>query len=191
MKRLLVTLFVTFWCSLSLFAQRENPEKVEASRCHVFIDHEYIWTLEMVESGRAPTPILNIITFGEDEYPLKPEQIHLYNARHREAKVEKFSIDTGEEPYVTNYLMVLGGSFLGMDLEGSFSDHSEPTEVVIDLGGDEFHLQPIDCLDFETLAGKINQVNFNTPNVEEDFKVLEISNLGTRKKAPSGRRRPQ
>ena len=84
--------------------------------------------------------------------------------------------------------MVLGGSFLGMDLEGSFTDHSEPKEVVIQLGDDEFHLQPIDCLDYEALAERINQINFNTPDVEEDFEVLGVSLLGTRRSQKKGRR---
>ncbi len=190
MRTTLIVLFGALCCSLPLIAQRSNSEKLENSRCHVFVDLEYIWTLEMVEAGRSSTPILNIITFGEEELPLKPEQIVLRNQRNRRATVEKFSIDTGVDgdPYVTNYLMVLGGSFLGMDLKGSFSDHAEPKEVIIQLGDDEFRLQPIDCLDYEALAQQINQINFNSPNVEEDFKVLNISPMGIRQPKKKGRR---
>ena len=190
MRTTLIVVFGALCCTFPTIAQRANPEKLQNSRCHVFVDLEYIWTLEMVEAGRSSTPILNIITFGEEELPLKPEQIILRNQRNRSASVEKFSIDTGVDgdPYVTNYLMVLGGSFLGMDLKGSFSDHAEPKEVIIELGDDEFNLQPIDCLDYEALAEQINQINFNSPNISEDFKVLNISSIGTRQPKKKGRR---
>ncbi len=181
------------WLALGglLQAQDVSVEKVKASRCHVYLDFEYIWTFEMVEEAAdANVPILNIITFGEEEHPFRPEQIAIYDSGGRPAQVEKFSIDTGVEgdPYVTSFLTVLGGSFIGMDLEGNFSRFGEPQRVAIELGAHEFQLQAVDCLDFEGLAEKIDQVNFNSPNIKEDFEVLGIEPLGKKTARRKGRR---
>ncbi len=189
MTRALVVLLCTFFAP-ALQAQTAAPEKVEKSRCHVFVDYENVWTLEINVDGRQPVPILNIITFSEDELPLRPAQIHIANARGKQARVEKFSIETGVEgePYVTDFLQVVESSFLGMDLVGDFADFAEPTQVSVDLGDTEFQLQAIDCLDYETLAQKIDQINFNSPNIKEDFEVLKVPLIGARGAVKKGRR---
>ncbi len=188
--RLLTLVLLLPFSAASAQAQAQLPEKLASSRCHVFVDYENVWTLEVNVDGRQPVPILNIITFGEEENPLRPSQIHISNQRGKQAKVEKLSIDTGVDgdPYVTDFLQVLQSSFIGMDLVGDFGDFSEPTEVSIELGDVEYTLQPIDCLDFETLAQKIDQVNFNSPNLKEDFEVLKIPLLGSRGEIKKGRR---
>lgn len=160
----------------------QNPSPPETSRCHVFIDHQFIWTFEMVDSSNGGTvPVLNIITFEKGVWEFRPEQIHILNRDKREAEVNKFSIDTGVigEPYDTPYLRVRGNSFIGMDLLGEFGQFSEPAEVVVDLGDDRYRLEPMDCLDFGMLAEKINRVNFDSPDIREDFHVLQIPLMGT------------
>ena len=160
---------------------------LQQSRCHVFIDYDFIWTLEIIHSpGKKPVPILNIITFSEEQDDFRPEQVHLFSAAGKEAKIDRFSIETGVEgePYLTTYLKLQGSSFIGMDLEGKFDGFEEVSKVVIDVGDDRFNLQPIDCLDFETLAQKINQVNFDSPQIREDFEVLKIELYGKREAVP-------
>ena len=134
---------------------------------HIFIDYRIIWTVEVAEEFKqAPVPIVNIITFEAKEAPLRPQQIHLYNATGRTAEVKKFAIETGFEPYITNYLRVLSSSFIGFDLEGDFEGFSEPERVVIELGETEFKLQAVDCLDYGMLAGQINKVNYDSPEYQ-------------------------
>ena len=157
-------------------AAGENPG---ASRCQVYIDYQVIWTFEVVElPGSPPTPILNIITLTSGTWELRPNQIHIQNGEGREANVDKFSIDTGGEPYDTPFMKVLGNSFIGLDLLGDFTGFGEPTKVQIDLGDDRYTLAPIDCLDYEMLADRINNVNFDSPDVKEDFRVLGIEQAG-------------
>jgi hypothetical protein len=149
----------------------------------VFIDYQFIWTLEMVKRpGGDSVPVLNIITFKDGEWDLRPEQVHLEDRRRREIEVEKFSIDTGVpgEPYVVQYMKVHGESFIGLDLKGDFGGLHELKEVSIDLGNDRFILEPVDCLAFEGIAHKINQVNFESPDLHQDYEVLEIELRGRR-----------
>ncbi len=185
MKKLFLSCLLLLSCSWvsGQALQRESPE---SSRCHVFIDDQNIWTLEiLVQRSGAIVPIVNSITFSPGEWDFRPREIHLYN-RDKETRAEKFSMDTGlpGEPYLMEYLRVLGNSFIGLDLLGEFDDFVEPTQVVIDLGEDRFQLEPLECMDFEALAGKIDQINFNSPNLWEDFEVLQIEFMGQKMPPP-------
>jgi hypothetical protein len=162
--------------------KREEPI-LDGSRCHVFIDYDFIWTLEMVKPGDgSAVPILNIITFGEGEWDFRPEHIHIMKDRRREAQIDRFSIDTGVpgEPYGVPYLKVLGDSFIGMDLIGDFQGFEEPRQISIDLGNNRFTLEPVDCLEYENIAHRINQVNFETPDIHQDYEILGIETMGKR-----------
>jgi hypothetical protein len=169
----------------------DNIEKVDSSKCHAFIDYKSIWSLEIVEDfDKPPVPILNVITFTDDEAPLRPEQIHIYNRQGKRAEIKRFAIDTGVagDPYITNFLKVLGNSFFGMDLTGDFTDFQEPTQVSIELGEYEYQLQAVACLDFEALAQQVDKINVNSPDIREDFSVLKIPHLGKKGPRKRGRR---
>ena len=162
-------------------APEPRLEKLDRSKCHIFIDYRIIWTVEVAEEfNRAPVPIMNIITFEAKETPLKPEHIHLYDAQGRTAVVKKFAIDTGFEPYITSYLKVLSSSFIGFDLQGEFAGFTKPERVVIELGETEYTLQAVDCLDYEMLAEQINKVNYDSPDIREDFDLLRIPHIGSK-----------
>ena len=146
-------LFLFCLLSNSLFGQPAEPsapshESLDTSRCHVFIDYQFIWTLEMVGAeGETTVPVVNIVTFAKGQWDLRPEQVHLFADRKREAEIERFSIDTGVagEPYIVQYLKVLGDSFIGMDLVGDFRGFEKLSQVHIDLDKNRFTLEPVDC----------------------------------------------
>ena len=185
MKKLFLSCLLFLFCSWvsGQAPQRESPE---SSRCHVFIDDQNIWTLEIIQDrGGEIGLIVNSIFFSRGEWDFRPREIHFYNG-DQESRAEKFSMDTGvpDEPYLMEYLRVLGHSFIGLDLLGKFEGFTEPTAVVIDLGEDRFQLDPVECMDFEALAGKIDQINFNSPNLWEDFEVLRIEFMGQKMPLP-------
>jgi len=185
MKKLFLSCLLFLFCSW-VSGQPLQREPPESSRCHVFIDDQNIWTLEIIQDrGGKIVPIVNIITFSRGEWDFRPREIHFYNG-DQETRAEKFSMDTGVpgEPYLMEYLRVLGNSFLGLDLLGEFDDFSEPTKILIDLGEDRFQLEPLACMDFEALAEKIDQINFNSPNLWEDFEVLRIEFMGQKMPLP-------
>jgi hypothetical protein len=185
MKKTLIPLLF-FLLTLPLAAQASQA-KLDASRCHIFIDYENIWTLEVVENSKGErVPILNIITFTKGEWELRPQQIHIYNKKGREARIERFSIDTGiaDEPYLTPVLRVLAFSFIGVDLVGRFKDFEEPQRVAVDLGDNRYELVAVPCLDYDTLAEKINGLNFESPDIREDFAVLKLEPRGRKTARP-------
>ena len=167
----------------------QGAEPIPAATCFVFIDTQFIWTLEMVLNpyGRA-IPILNIITLARGEWDFRPDQVILVNPEGRTAEVERFSMNTGveDEPYLTNYLKVLGNSFIGVDLIGELEDFKELREAGIELGDNLFSLAPVHPAVFESLASKINQINVDSPDIREDYRVLGISFFGKRERAERG-----
>jgi len=190
MKRILFASLVIM-SPLLLMAQAEQKKPLDQSRCHCFVDYENIWTFEMVQSQDGKrVPILNVITFTPGQWELRPTQVHILNKKNKEARVEKFSMDTGiaDEPYISPTLKVLGNGFIGVDLIGNYDDFGEPTKVAIDLGEQRFDLQPMDCLEFEMLAEQINKINFDSPKVKEDFDVLKIEPKGTKAAKPRASR---
>lgn len=182
MRKLGIVL-LAFVTALTVLSAQPARKPLESSACHIFIDYQFIWTLEVVKnvSGK-PVPILNIITFPKGQWDLRPTNIHIFNNRRQEAEIERFSIDTGvpEEPYVLRYLKVHGDSFIGMDLVGDFENFETPTRVTIELGDNNFTLEPVDRLEFETLAQRIDQINYDSPDIRQDFEVLKIPFKGKR-----------
>jgi len=162
-------------------AQSLEKTSPETSRCHVFIDDQNIWTVEILEDPNGDiVPILNIITFSPGGWDFRPQEIYIYNQQGKAATVERFSMYTGVpgEDYLMQYLKIRGNSFIGLDLLGEFDDFTEPTRVAIDLGEDRFQLKPLDCIDYDALAEKIDRINVDSPNLWEDFDVLQIKFLG-------------
>jgi hypothetical protein len=178
---ILAILFCGGFAAVHSQGQTETAEAMK-SRCHVFVDYQFIWTVEMVEGEYGIVPVVNIITFSKGQWDLRPEQIHLHKNRRREAEIERFSIDTGVagEPYEVPYLKVLGESFIGMDLIGEFDGFEELSKVYIDLADNRFVLEAVDCFQYETLVGKINQINFDSPDLRQDFSVLKLRLHGRR-----------
>lgn len=160
-----------------------QSERVGPSCCHVYIDYQFIWTLEMVPdaSGQA-VPVLNIVTLVEGQWDLRPRDIHVRDAAGQEARIDRFAVDTGVpgEPFLTPYLKVHGDSFIGLDLVGDFANFEEPAEVTIDLGDFRFGLQAVDRLEFENLVQRISQINLESPDIRDDFRVLSIYPIGKR-----------
>ena len=172
---------------LGMAAGQQLNKQVEVSSCHAFIDYENIWTIEIVRTqSTEAVPILNIITFTPGEWDLRPEQVHVFDKEGSEAEVKRFSIDTGvaDDPYNTKYLKVLGNSFIGVDLLGKFEGFEESPQVAIDLGHLRFELKPLDCMSFERIAEQINKINFNSPNIQEDFEILRIEHVGRKVPRP-------
>jgi len=165
--------------------------EVERSACHIFIDAKYIWTVEVImESEGAPIPVMNLLTFGSQRTSLRPRQIHIYNEVSRKPDIERLAIDTGVDgdPYVTNFINVQPDSFIAFDLVGDFGGFEEPDRITVDLGEIEYNLEAIDCSDFEILVNRINQINFDSPDVRQDYDLLDIYHMGQKRPRRRGRR---
>ena len=177
----LFSLFTGLVLCASLSAQPNSGDIPAVSNCHIFVDEQNIWTLEMIEE----TPVLNFITLSQGRWDFAPAQVHIYDQNDNQARVERFSMDRGDgESIIRIFLRVLGKSFMGVDLVGEFEGFGEPKRVLIDLGRDRFVLQPISCGNFDALAQKIDRINVNSPDIFQDFQILQITPMGDRDRRP-------
>lgn len=158
-------------------SQPLSGEIPKVSRYFAYIDGEVIWT---VENSQGQPPILNIVTFSDVTSPLRPAQIRIYDPRGKRLEVRELKIETGDpkDPYRTKNLRVLGRSFIGVLIEMKDAGFDEASRVEIHWNGRVYELTPLNALDFNILAEKINNININSPDIRDDFRVLKLETLG-------------
>lgn len=159
-----------------LFAQ-----ELEKSSFHVFLDYDFAVTLEVVEDGNLVTPILNMIAFSGGTWEISPADIKLLNDKGLYASEFKFSLDTGgSQPYVTTFLRLSGGDYLGFDLVGDFGDYREPKLARVRFGEEWFTLEPLEEDAFETVIKGLNLLDLTDPDLIRAFERLDLRLLGSR-----------
>ncbi len=151
---------------------------LEKSAYFVFIDREYIFTIEVVKPG---VPILNFVCMGDKESNLLAKDVTVA-LENRKVAGRIFLVDTGDpkQPLATPTMRIRPRSSFGTRVDGDFGDAKEFYGVTIRLGGEEFRLIPVSSLDFENLALKIGKLNLGSPDFSDDWRVLGIQVLGTR-----------
>ena len=108
--------------------------------------------------------------------------IKILNDKGLYAADPRFSIDTGDsdQPYVTTYVRIEGGNYLGCDLIGDFKDYKEPKLVRIRIGNEWFSLAPVEADAFETMMNGLNLLDLRDPDLVSAFEKLDLPFLGSR-----------
>ena len=156
-------------------------QDLEKSPYHVFLDYDFAVTLEVVEDGNMVTPILNMIAFSGGSWEISPADIKLLNDKGLYASEFRFSLDTGgSQPYVTTFLKLSGGDYLGFDLVGDFGDYKEPKLARIRFGEEWFTLDPLDRDAFDTVINGLSLLDLSNPDLIRAFEKLDLRLLGSR-----------
>lgn len=177
-----VFLFVCLVVSLFSFTfLAAQPAVSEFSQCLIFVDYDFIWTLELVKENKKMTPIFNAICFHRGQWELTPAQISLRLGTEK-FKVTNFSIDSGDpnKPYVTPYLGIRGPDSVGIDLVGEFGKLDTLSEVVVELGTDRFILEALDCKEYDAKMDKIAELDMDGGSMIDDFEASGIKLFGRR-----------
>jgi hypothetical protein len=188
MKRQLYFAFVLFWFvvfSVNIGAQTTaTPVQEKAKptgKWFAFVDYEFLFTLELVRPG---TPILNFINMGRSSPYLNVAEIRLVSGI-KLYRPQLFRIDTSDDkdPMRIASLHVLPKSSFGLILMGQDIRELESIDkVTIKLGSNQFYLQALEEAAFETLVKKANQLSLISPDIREDFRVLDLRPLGRRQR---------
>jgi hypothetical protein len=174
-----------FLMLLSFFAQAVNPATgsnppLEKSAYLAFVDHEYIFTIEIVKPG---VPLFNFVSMSDQDIVLPPKSIRL-SLENRSAAVKFYTIETGaRDPMSVASITIHPRSSFGFRLNGDFGDAKELFGATIRLGTDDFKLVPLKTFDFETLAVKVNRINLGSPDFSDDWRVLKLESMGSRSRA--------
>lgn len=164
---------------LSLAQQPRPDEKAVRNKHFAFVDHQQVFTIEITESN---VPILNFVNLTNGEFQLLPRNIVLM-AEEKRLPVTFFQIDTGLEgqSITTSSVKVRAYSSFGVALKGDFAGISKLDKVAIRLAKESFELEPMSPTEFDQLALKINKINLKSPDIRDDYRILRIKPLGSRK----------
>ncbi len=166
-----------------LRAQQGAPSSaLEKSAYFAFVDHDFIFTVEVVRPG---VPLLNFVSMIDHSMSLAAKQVRL-KLENRTAPATFFIVDTGDpkQPINTPSLNMRPRSFFGARLQGSFGDAKELMGVTIQVGDEDFKLASLTSLAFESLVLKVNRINLNSPDFRDDWRVLNLETMGTRTPIP-------
>jgi hypothetical protein len=174
-----------FLLLLSFFAQAAKPETsnnppLEKSAYFAFVDHEYIFTVEITKPG---VPLFNFISLTDQDIALPARNIRL-SLENRTVAVKFYTIETGaREPLTVSSMTIHPRSSFGFQLNGDWGDAKELFGATVRLGTEDFKLVPLTRFDFETLAIKVNRINLGSPDFSDDWRVLHLESLGSRSRA--------
>ena len=159
---------------------------LDKSACFAFVDHDYIFTLEIVKPG---VPLLNFVSMADEDRKLEAKDVRM-TLENRKAAGKVFEIETGDsgEPLTSLHLTIHPRSSFGARLIGDFDDVKEALGVNIQFGEEELKLVPLTSFDFEVLVLKVERINLGSPDFTQDWQVLRLDKLGSRSPASTRRR---
>ncbi|MBI3656368.1 MAG: hypothetical protein HY232_08080 [Acidobacteria bacterium] len=157
---------------------QDPADKTVSGRHFVFVDYEYIFTLELTDNK---TPILNFANITDHRHTLSPSHIQLFS-RGRRYPVKFLVMDTGNdrETITIPSTKIYAHSSFGYALKGDFNHLDKLDRATVRLNGAVIDLEPVSKNDFEMLAHKINRINLASPDIRDDFRVLRIALKGKR-----------
>jgi hypothetical protein len=162
-------------------APHAENRPLEKSAYFAFVDHDYIFTIEVVKPG---IPILNFISMTDQDISLLAKNIRFALENHK-AAAKLLSIETGDfqQPMSVASLTIHPRSSFGVRIDGDFGNAKELFGVTIRLGSEDLELAPLTGIDFESLVMKVERLNLGSPDFSDDWRVLRLKVLGNRSPA--------
>jgi hypothetical protein len=184
MIRLLPLLWFLMMGQLSSAAPDMPPAEsslLEKSAYFAYASYDYIFTIEIVKPG---VPLFNFVSLTDQEIKLSAKNVRL-SLENRKAPSKLFAVEPGDfqQPMKVIALTIRPRSSFGVRLEGDFSDVKEINGATIRLENEDFHLIPLESFDFESLVLKVNRLNLGSPDFREDWRVLQLKEMGSRSTA--------
>jgi hypothetical protein len=160
-------------------------EPLEKSAYFAFVDHDYIFTIEVVKPG---IPLLNFVSMADQDVSLPAKNVRL-TLENRKSAARLFGVEAGDfqQPIVVPSLTIHPRSSFGVRIEGDFDKATELQGAAIRLGDEDLKLAPLTSFDFESLVLKVNRINLGSPDFSGDWHVLRLEQLGSRSPARKGK----
>jgi hypothetical protein len=183
----MIHLSLLLWFSLlpqaapSLSRSPAEKQPLEKSSYFAFVDHDYIFTIELVKAG---VPILNFVSMTDSENRIYAKDIRLA-LYSRKAVAKLLSVETGEfqQPMSLSSIAIHPRSSFGVRIDGDFGNAAALYGATIRLGDEDIQLVPLSSFDFEALVAKVNRLNLGSPNFSDDWRVLKLETIGSRSPA--------
>ncbi len=151
---------------------------LEKSAYFAFVDHDYIFTVEVIKPGVA---LLNFVSMTDTPRALTAKQVRAKLA-NRTVVMTYFIIDTGDakQPITAPSLTMRPRSSFGARMQGDYADVKEFEGVSIQVGDEDLKLDPLTSLAFENLVLKVNKINLDSPDFRDDWRAVKLEVMGSR-----------
>ena len=158
-----------------------DSRPLEKSAYFAFVDHDYIFTIEVVKPGVL---LLNFVSMSETEIKLLAKNVRI-TLENRKTAAKLLTVETGDftQPMSVGWLNIRPRSSFGVRLSGDFDKAQEIFGAIVRLGDEDLKLAPLTSYDFEFLAARVNRLNLGSPDFSEDWRVLRLEKAGTRSPA--------
>lgn len=157
----------------------QPPKTLEKSAWFAYVDRDYIFTCEVTKPGQI---IFNFVSMSDDEELLSAKLVRV-GFENRKVPATFFSIDTGnpKEPVIVPSIRLKPRSSFGVQLRGEFPAEPVLYDAVVGLSATDYDLVPLTSFEFENLALKVNRLNLGSPDFADDWRVLKLEAMGTKK----------
>jgi len=157
---------------------KSDSPPLEKSAYFAFVDHDYIFTIEVVKPGVL---LLNFVSMSETEIKLLAKNIRV-TLDNRKTAAKLITVETGDfsQPMSVGWLNIRPRSSFGFRLTGDFGKAQEIFGAIVRLGNEDIKLAPLTSFDFEFLAARVNRLNLGSPDFSEDWRVLRLEKTGSR-----------
>ena len=160
-----------------------NPLQADASgaKAFAFVNTQYLITAEVASSHGF---VLNFFNLSDFVIVAQPNEFIYKGASGRfyiGQVFDKETKDTKGEAYKYSASFLLKGhSFAGLTILGDFREMDKIEELSIRIGAKRFYMQPLDKIEFDQLAAKIeNGLDLKSPNPEATLQEANIPEIGT------------
>lgn len=164
---------------LALFLSIPQALAQNGPKTFAFVNKQYVITAEVAS---AHTFIVNFINLSDFVIVIQPNEFiykgasgrfyigQVYEMKHKDARGE-------DQRYRASYLLK-GHSFVGLTIVGSFHELDQIEELSIRIGAKRFYLQPLEKMNFEQLAAKINNLDLENPSATAALQDANIQERG-------------
>ena len=170
-----------FWILMagSFFAV-PRAEAAAPAKAFGYISSQYLITAEV---GTAHSFVVNFINLSDFVIVVQPSDFiyksasgrfyigQVYDQEHKDNRGESYR-------YIASVLLK-GRSFTGLTVIGAFHEQDQIEELSVRIGAKRYYLQPMEQVQFEQLAAKIEDLDLKNPNSRGALQEANIAEAGT------------
>ena len=154
--------------------------RAESAKTFAFVNPSYIITAELATEHTFVVNFINLSDFVIVVQPMdfiyRSASGHYYIGQVYELE----HADTrGEMQNYSASILLRAHSFAGLNVVGLFKEQDQIEELSVRIGSQRFYMEPMEKIQFDQLARKIETLDLDSTNVAEMFRTANIQQRGS------------
>jgi len=150
------------------------------SKTFAFVNSSYIITAELATEH---TFVVNFINLSDFVIVVQPVDFIYRGASGRYYAGQVYELEhadtRGEMQRYSASILLRGHSFAGLNVVGLFKEQDQIEELSVRIGSRRFYMEPLEKIQFEQLARKIETLDLDSTGVAEMFHDANIRETGS------------